>query len=66
MWKRDCFIFLSLFLDYFYWSAATVAGALIGGMITFDTTGLDFVLTALFVVLFMEQMKKKRKQKAMV
>lgn len=34
-------------------------GALVGGMIAFNTTGLDFVLTALFVVLFMEQMKNK-------
>ena len=56
---KGLFYFFITFLDYFYWSAATVAGALIGGMITFDTTGLDFVLTALFVVLFMEQMKKK-------
>lgn len=57
--EKGLFYFFITFLDYFYWSAATVAGALIGGMITFDTTGLDFVLTALFVVLFMEQMKKK-------
>ena len=28
-------------------------------MISFDTTGLDFALTALFVVLFMEQWKKR-------
>ena len=52
------YLFITL-LDYLYWAAATVVGALIGGMITFDTTGLDFVLTALFVVLFMEQMKKR-------
>ena len=57
--EKGLFYFFITFLDYFYWSAATVTGALIGGMITFDTTGLDFVLTALFVVLFMEQMKKK-------
>ncbi len=57
--EKGLFYFFITFLNYFYWSAATVTGALIGGMITFDTTGLDFVLTALFVVLFMEQMKKK-------
>ena len=55
---RGLFYFWVTFLDYFYWWAATVAGALIGSALTFDTTGLDFVLTALFVVLFMEQMKK--------
>lgn len=41
---KGLFYFFITFLDYFYWSAATVAGALIGGMITFDTTGLDFLL----------------------
>ena len=44
-------------LDYLYWITAAIVGAVLGGMITFDTTGLDFVLTALFVVLLMEQMK---------
>ena len=44
-------------LDYLYWITAAIVGAVLGGMITFDTTGLEFVLTALFVVLFMEQMK---------
>ena len=30
-------------------------GGLLGGLITFDITGIDFALTALFVVLFIEQ-----------
>lgn len=54
---RKLFYFFVSLLDYLYWIGATIVGALIGGMLTFDTTGLDFVLTALFVVLFMEQMK---------
>ena len=33
-------------------------------LITFDTTGLDFALTALFVVLFLEQWKKKENRPA--
>ena len=36
----------------------TALGGLLGRFITFDTTGLDFALTALFVVLFLEQWKK--------
>ena len=47
------------FLNYSYWVAATALGGLLGKFITFDTTGLDFALTALFVVLFMEQWKKR-------
>ena len=39
-------------------------GNLAGNIITFDTTGIDFVLTALFVVLFMEQWKKKENRAA--
>lgn len=34
-------------------------GGLLGGLITFDITGIDFALTALFVVLFIEQVVKK-------
>ena len=36
-------------------------GSVLGSFITINTEGLDFVLTALFVVLFIEQMKKKEK-----
>lgn len=46
-------------LDYLYWAMGTVIGALLGSLIEFNTKGLDFVLTALFVVLFIEQIKKK-------
>lgn len=46
-------------LDYVYWVGGTVLGSLVGGLITFNTTGLDFALTALFVVLFIEQITAK-------
>ncbi len=42
-------------LNYFYWFVGTLIGAVAGQMITFDTTGMDFVLTAMFVVTFTEQ-----------
>ena len=48
------------FLDYSYWILGTFLGGVLGSLITFNTTGLDFVLTALFVVLFIEQMTSKR------
>ena len=56
--KKDFYFWIS-FLNYSYWVIATALGGLLGKFITFDTTGLDFALTALFVVLFMEQWKKK-------
>ena len=56
--RKDFYFWISL-LDYSYWVAATALGGLLGRFLTFDTTGLDFALTALFVVLFLEQWKKK-------
>lgn len=44
-------------LDYLYWIFGTFLGGMLGSFISFNTTGLDFVLTALFVVLFLEQIK---------
>lgn len=46
-------------LNYMYWVIGTFMGGILGTLITFNTKGLDFVLTGLFVVLFMEQVKHK-------
>lgn len=56
--RKYFYLSISL-LDYLYWVIGTFLGAVAGGLIAFDTTGLDFVLTALFVVLFMEQLKNR-------
>lgn len=48
------YFFISLF-DYLYWITGSVIGSFLGGLVSFDTKGLDFVLTALFVVIFTEQ-----------
>lgn len=51
---EDYFLYVSL-LDHMYWICGTIAGCLISSIITFNTEGLDFVLTALFIVIFLEQ-----------
>lgn len=51
---KDYFLLVSL-LDHFYWVSGTVLGILISNIISFNTKGLDFVLTALFIVIFIEQ-----------
>ena len=61
--RKDFYFALSL-LNYVYWVAGSAVGGLLGNLITFDTTGLDFALTALFVVLFMEQWKKRENRGA--
>lgn len=48
------YLWVSL-LDQGYWIAGTVAGSLLGSLLTFNTAGLDFALTALFVVIFVDQ-----------
>lgn len=50
------YLWISL-LNQIYWLAGSVAGCVLGGMITFDTKGLDFALTALFVMIFTDQWK---------
>lgn len=41
--------------NHLYWVAGTAAGAFLGEFIPFDTTGIDFALTALFTVIFVDQ-----------
>lgn len=49
------YFLLSLF-DHCYWVAGSTIGGLIGAALTFDTTGIDFAMTALFVTIFLEQL----------
>lgn len=51
------FLFCIAFLNQFYWVLGSVIGSLAGAMITFDTTGMDFAMTALFIVIFIDQWK---------
>lgn len=61
--RKRYYLCISL-LDYAYWVAGTAAGGLLGNLIPLDTTGMDFALTALFVVLFMEQWKRRENRPA--
>ncbi|MGI6008452.1 MAG: AzlC family ABC transporter permease [Ruminococcus sp.] len=49
------FMFFIAAMDQLYWIAGTVIGSLAGSLITFDSTGIDFAMTALFIVIFVEQ-----------
>ncbi|MBQ4353616.1 MAG: AzlC family ABC transporter permease [Clostridia bacterium] len=58
---KGWFYFFVTLLDHGYWIFGAVSGGLLGSLIGFDTTGLDFVMTAMFVVIFMNQwMAEKR------
>ena len=53
--SREWMYFWMSLLDQMYWIAGSVMGAALGNVITFNTKGLDFALTALFVMIFTEQ-----------
>lgn len=52
--------FLIALLDQCYWVAGSVLGSLAGQWIPLDFTGIDFSMTALFVVLLIEQCRNKK------
>lgn len=53
------FMFMISFLCRWYWIIASVCGALLGHLVAFSTKGLDFALTAMFIVIFLNQWEKK-------
>lgn len=48
-------------LNHSYWVLGSALGGLFGSLIHFNTEGLEFVMTALFVVIFIEQWLKEKK-----
>ena len=56
------YLLVSLF-DHLYWIAGSVLGALLGEVLVFDTTGIDFVMTALFVTIFIDQWVNTREHR---
>ena len=57
--RKKYYFWVSL-LDQFYWVVGCVAGALLGSVLPFDTTGIDFSMTALFLVVMVEQWRSTR------
>ena len=57
---RGWFYFFVTLVNHFYWFSGSTLGGIFGGLIHFDTQGLDFVMTAMFVVIFLEQWLKDK------
>ncbi len=57
---RGWFMFFVTLLNHFYWFFGATLGGIFGGLIRFSTEGLDFVVTAMFVVIFLEQWRKEK------
>ncbi|MCM3239361.1 azaleucine resistance protein AzlC [Heyndrickxia oleronia] len=58
--KNWVLFFVTLF-NHFYWVLGATLGGIFGSFIKFNTDGLEFVMTALFVVIFIEQWMKEEK-----
>lgn len=57
---KGWFMFFVTALNHFYWFSGSTLGGIFGSLIHFDTKGLDFVMTAMFVVIFLEQWLKEK------
>lgn len=57
---RGWFYFFVTALNQLYWVGGATLGGLLGSLIHFNTNGLDFVMTAMFIVIFLEQWLKEK------
>lgn len=52
---KGLYCFLVSLFNQFYWVSGTVIGAAAGTLLSFDSSGIEFSMTALFVTVFTEQ-----------
>ena len=57
---KGWFMFFITLLDQIYWVASAAMGAALGSVLPFSTEGVDFVMTAMFVVIFLNQWEKEK------
>ena len=58
---KSWFYFFVTVLNQSYWVAGAALGSLAGSIVTFNTEGIDFVMTAMFVVIFLENWLKEKR-----
>lgn len=58
--NKGWFYFWVTLLNQLYWVSGALIGGLVGGLFPFSTKGLDFVMTAMFVVIFLEEWRKEK------
>lgn len=58
--RKKYYILVTLF-DHIYWVLGTTLGSIFGALVTFNSQGIDFVLTALFITIFVEQWLSAKK-----
>lgn len=58
--EEEKFLLAITLLDQSYWIIGSAIGGIAGSVLPFDSTGIDFAMTALFVVIFVEQWFQKK------
>lgn len=58
--RNNYYFFVSLF-NHIYWVVGSLLGAAIGSLVKFNSEGIDFALTALFLTVFIEQWLSTKK-----
>lgn len=64
--EEDKFLFAIAALDQSYWILGSGIGALLGNVMPFDAKGIDFAMTALFVVIMVEQWMEKTNRRSVL
>jgi len=64
--KDSDFMVAVSFLNHIYWIVGGIIGAVAGYLIKFDISGIDFILTTLFVVMSIEQWKKYKSHEPVI
>lgn len=59
--NRASYYFLVSLFNHIYWITGSVVGAVVGTLVSFNSEGIDFALTALFVTVFLEQWLSTKK-----
>lgn len=57
---KGWFMFFVTLFNHIYWLIGSTVGALFGTLINFNTEGIDFVMTSMFTIIFIEQWKKDK------
>lgn len=64
--REEQFLFAIALLDQSYWIIGSGIGALLGNILPFSTEGIDFAMTALFVVIMTEQWMERQNRKSVL
>lgn len=57
---RNLFMLYVTLLDHSYWFTGCTLGGIFGSLLAFNTQGLEFVMTAMFSVIFLEHWQKEK------